>query len=108
MSIFFESGFKNREVLNVMNSVEKNIKKKKPFTALDISNRLKSRNFNISVRKVSSILNLLMDREEYPELIISRINVVLEDDSVVKASLYHFEDVCPFDYMDIKQSKIMD
>lgn len=94
---------KRREVFKVMKIIEKKIKKEESFTAVDISNKLFDKKYNIKPSRVAHILTTLMKDDEYPELVITKINVVREDGEVVKASLYHLEDADPFDYMDINQ-----
>lgn len=94
---------KRREVFKVMKIIEKKIKKKESFTAVDISNTLFDKKYNLKPSRISYILTTLMNDEEYPELVITKINVVREDNEVVKASLYHLKDSDPFDYMNINQ-----
>lgn len=97
--------FKRREIFKVMAAVEKNISKDRSFTSLDIVSKLANKGYAIKAHKVASILSMLMSEEEYPELKVSKINVVRADYEVVKASLYHLEDTDPLDYMNICQLK---
>ncbi len=87
----------------VLKRVEKNLEKRRMFTALDIAIKLQEKNFYIKVSQVTKVMKELVESGNYPEMESTFINVVNSDNEVVAATLYHPYGSDTFDYKKINQ-----